>query len=240
MTTKTITLQKLKISTTRKDIKNIHLGVYPPDGKIRASIPLKTSDETLRLFLISKTSWIKKQQEKFLQQERQSKREYVSGESHYLFGNRYRLNVIDTNESPKIKIHKKTHLNLYVKSNTSLQQKEKLFERFYRLELEKIIPKLLKKWGKKVGVDVNQVKIRKMKTKWGTCDAKKKQILLNLEMAKKPPHCIDYVFVHELVHMIERNHTDRFIELLESAYPKWKKSKQELNQGILSYSVWKC
>ena len=128
MTTKTITLQKLKISTTRKDIKNIHLGVYPPDGKIRASIPLKTSDETLRLFLISKTSWIKKQQAKFLQQERQSKREYVSGESHYLFGNRYRLNVIDTNESPKIKIHKKTHLNLYVKSNTSLQQKEKLFE----------------------------------------------------------------------------------------------------------------
>ena len=240
MTTKTITLQKLKISTTRKDIKNIHLGVYPPDGKIRASIPLKTSDETLRLFLISKTSWIKKQQVKFLQQERQSKREYVSGESHYLFGNRYRLNVIDTNESPKIKIHKKTHLNLYVKSNTSLQQKEKLFERFYRLELEKIIPKLLKKWGKKVGVDVNQVKIRKMKTKWGTCDAKKKQILLNLEMAKKPPHCIDYVFVHELVHMIERNHTDRFIELLESAYPKWKKSKQELNHGILSYSVWKC
>ena len=240
MTTKTITLQKLKISTTRKDIKNIHLGVYPPDGKIRASIPLKTSDETLRLFLISKTSWIKKQQEKFIQQERQSKREYVSGESHYLFGNRYRLNVIDTNESPKIKIHKKTHLNLYVKSNTSLQQKEKLFEQFYRLELEKIIPKLLKKWGKKVGVDVNQVKIRKMKTKWGTCDAKKKQILLNLEMAKKPLHCLDYVFVHELVHMIERNHTDRFIELLESTYPKWKKSKQELNQGILSYSVWKC
>ena len=240
MTTKTITLQKLKISTTRKDIKNIHLGVYPPDGKIRASIPLKTSDETLRLFLISKTSWIKKQQAKFLQQERQSKREYVSGESHYLFGNRYRLNVIDTNESPKIKIHKKTHLNLYVKSNTSLQQKEKLFERFYRLELEKIIPKLLKKWGKKVGVDVKQIKIRKMKTKWGTCNAKKKQILLNLEMAKKPLHCLDYVFVHELVHMIERNHTDRFIELLESAYPKWKKSKQELNQGILSYSVWKC
>ena len=240
MTTKTITLQKLKISTTRKDIKNIHLGVYPPDGKIRASIPLKTSDETLRLFLISKTSWIKKQQAKFLQQERQSKREYVSGESHYLFGNRYRLNVIDTNESPKIKIHKKTHLNLYVKSNTSLQQKEKLFEQFYRLELEKIIPKLLKKWGKKVGVDVNQVKIRKMKTKWGTCNAKKKQILLNLEMAKKPLHCLDYVFVHELVHMIERNHTDRFIELLELAYPKWKKSKQELNQGILSYSVWKC
>jgi predicted metal-dependent hydrolase len=240
MTTKTITLQKLKISTTRKDIKNIHLGVYPPDGKIRASIPLKTSDETLRLFLISKTSWIKKQQEKFLQQQRQSKREYVSGESHYLFGNRYRLNVIDTNESPKIKIHKKTHLNLYVKSNTSLQQKEKLFERFYRLELEKIIPKLLKKWGKKVGVDVNQVKIRKMKTKWGTCNAKKKQILLNLEMAKKPLHCLEYVFVHELVHMIERNHTDKFIELVESAYPKWKKSKQELNQGILSYSVWKC
>lgn len=240
MTIKTITLQKLKISTTRKDIKNIHLGVYPPDGKIRASIPLKTSDETLRLFLISKTSWIKKQQEKFLQQERQSKREYVSGESHYLFGNRYRLNVIHTDELPKIKIHKKTYLNLYVKPNSSFQQKEKLFERFYRLELEKIIPKLLKKWGKKVGVDVNQVKIRKMKTKWGTCDAKKKQILLNLEMAKKPLHCLDYVFVHELVHMIERNHTEIFIELLESAYPKWKKSKQELNQGILSYSVWKC
>ncbi len=240
MTTKTITLHKLKISTTRKDIKNIHLGVYPPDGKIRASIPLKTSDETLRLFLISKTSWIKKQQAKFLQQERQSKREYVSGESHYLFGTRYRLNVIHTDESHKITISKKTYVNLYVKSGSTTQQREKLFEQFYRQELETMIPKLLKKWGKIVGVEVNQVKIRKMKTKWGTCNAKKKQILLNLEMAKKPLHCLDYVFVHELVHMIERNHTDRFIELLESAYPKWKKSKQELNQGILSNSVWKC
>ncbi len=240
MTTKnTITLQKLKIDTIRKDIKNIHLGVYPPKGEIRVSVPLDTNDETLRLFLISKTSWIKKQQRKFSQQKRQTSRKYTAGESHYLFGKEYRLKIISTKESSKI-IIKKTSMDLYLKSNYTVLEKEKIFEKFYRQELEKVIPKLLKKWESKVDVKSKQIKTRKMKTKWGSCDTKKKQILLNLELAKKPFHCIDYVLVHELVHLKERKHNDRFIELLESAYPKWQEHKEELNQGILSHFEWGC
>ena len=113
-------------------------------------------------------------------------------------------------------------------------------ERFYRNELEKIIPKLVEKWGDKVGVNVKQVRIKKMKTKWGTCNAKDKRIWLNLELAKQPQHCIDYVFVHELVHLKERKHNERFLSVLEQAYPRWRQSKEELNRGILSHFEWGC
>ena len=238
-TTKTH-ISNLQIETVRKDIKNIHLGVYPPEGRVRVSVPLKTNDESLRLFLISKISWIRKQQKKFSQQERQTKREYVTGESHYFFGRKYQLNVHKTEKNPRIEIHKKTHIELYVKPNTTIKQKQKIFEKLYRNELEKIIPKLLQKSEDKVGVKVSEVKIKKMKTKWGTCNSKDKRIWLNLELAKKPLHCIDYVLVHELVHLREKKHSDRFFQLLESAYPRWQQSKDELNQGILSYFEWGC
>ncbi len=233
-------ISNLQVESVRKDIKNIHLGVYPPDGRVRVSVPFTTNDEALRLFLISKISWIRKQQKKFSQQERETKREYVTGESYYLFGSKYQLNVNKTEKNPRIEIHKKSHIELYVKADTTIKQKQKIFEKFYRIELEKIIPKLLQKSKVKVGVKVNGVKIRKMKTKWGTCNSKDKRILLNLELAKKPLHCIDYVLVHELIHLRERKHSDRFFQLLESAYPRWQQSKDELNQGILSYFEWGC
>lgn len=233
-------VSNLTIETVRKDIKNIHLGVYPPNGRIRVAVPLKTSDESTRLFLISKIPWIRKQQMRFSKQERQTSRKYVTGESHYFFGKRYTLNVIHTDKIAKIEIRKKTYVDLYIRSNTTIKQREKVFEKFYRNELEEIIPKLIEKWQKKVGVNAKEIKIRKMKTKWGTCNSKDKRIWLNLELAKKPFHCIDYVFVHELVHLKERKHSDRFIQLLESAYPKWKQSKDELNQGMLSHFEWGC
>ena len=230
----------LQIEIVRKDIKNIHLGVYPPDGRVRVSVPLATSDETLRIFLITKSSWIKKQKGIFSKQERQTKREYVSGESHYIFGKKYQLTVKNSEAKQEIKITKKKSIELTVKSKTTIYQKQVMFEKFYRMELEKIIPKLLEKWEKKVGVKVKEVRIKKMKTKWGTCNTKDKRIWLNLELAKQPFHCIDYLLVHELVHFKERKHSKRFLQLLEKAYPKWKQSKEELNQGILSYFEWGC
>ncbi len=233
-------ISNLQIETIRKDIKNIHLGVYPPDGRIRVSVPLATNDETLRIFLITKATWLKKQKERFSKQERQTKREYVSGESHYIFGKKYQLTVQKNEEKPEIKITKKTSIKLTTKPKTTIYQKQKIFEKFYRDELEKIIPKLLKKWEKKVGVKVKEVKIKKMKTKWGTCNIKDKRIWLNLELAKQPLYCIDYVFVHELVHLKERKHNERFLSILEHAYPKWRQSKEELNQRILSYFEWNC
>ena len=242
MVTRTMTtiVSDLQIETVKKDIKNIHLGVYPPNGRVRISVPLKTSDETIRLFIISKIPWIRKQKERFSKQQRQTKREYVTGESHYFFGKRYLLNVQRNSKQPKIEITKKKYLELYVKPNTIIKQKQRIFEQFYRNELEKIIPKLILKWEGKIGVKAKEVKIKKMKTKWGTCNSKDKRIWLNLELAKKPLRCIDYVFVHELVHLIERKHSERFVQLLESAYPKWQQSKDELNQGILSHFEWGC
>lgn len=233
-------ISNLQIEAVRKDIKNIHLGVYPPDGRVRVSVPLSTNDDSLRIFLISKSAWIKKQKVRFSKQERQTKREYVSGESHYFLGRKYQLTVKKTEEKPRIYLKNKTKIELFVRPKTTIIQKQKMFEEFYRTELESMIPKLLQKWEKKVGVKPKQIRIKKMKTKWGTCNQKDKRIWLNLELAKQPPHCIDYVFVHELVHLKERKHNERFLSILEHAYPRWRQSKEELNHGILSYFEWGC
>lgn len=235
-----IKVSNLSIETIRKDIKNIHLGVYPPNGRIRIAVPLKTKKESIRLFVILKIPWIKKQQKFFSKQERQTPRKYVTGETHYIFGKAYRLNVIKSNEPSKIITNRKTHIDLYIKKSSTILQRRELFEKFYRKELETVLSKSVKKWEKKVGVKIREFRIRKMKTKWGTCNGKEKRIWLNLELAKKPFHCIDYVIVHELVHLKEKKHNDKFIELLELAYPRWQEHKNELNRGILSYFEWGC
>ena len=210
-----IRVSSLTIETIRKDIKNIHLGVYPPNGRIRMSLPLRISDDSARLFAISKISWIKKQQMFFAKQERQTPRKYVTGETHYIFGKAYRLNIIKSNEPSKIGTKRKTHIDLYVKKSSTILQRKIMFEKFYRKELKTILSKSIKKWEKKVGVKVKEVRIKKMKTKWGTCNNKDKRIWLNLELAKQPFHCIDYVFVHELVHFKERKHSERFLQQIE-------------------------
>jgi len=235
-----IIMSGIQIEKIRKDIKNIHLSVHPPDGRVRVSVPLSTSDETLRIFLITKSDWIKKQRKRFSKQERQTKREYVSGESHYFFGRKYHLGVKEDRTNPMIEFAKNNRIESFVKPKSTITQRRLIFERFYRNELEKIIPKLREKWPEKVGVRVDQIRIKKMKTKWGTCNQTEKRIWLNLELAKHPIHCIDYVFVHELVHFKERTHNDRFVALLSEAYPRWKQRKEELNNAILGYCEWGC
>lgn len=235
---KKVQICNLEIQTVKKDIKNIHLGVYPPSGRIRVAAPLKTSDEAIRLFVISKMPWIKKQKLKFTGQERQSRREFVSGESHYFLGNRYRLNVIIVNSIPKVEIRRKRFIDLYVKPDTNRQRREKILENFYRHELKKNIPPLITKWGKKTQVNVKEFRIRKMKTKWGTSNPSQGRIWLNLELAKKPIHCLEYVLVHEMVHLIEKKHTDRFVKLMERFLPQWENYKHELNKSVLGYFSW--
>lgn len=241
MTTKTrkIYVSNLVINAVKKDIQNIHLGVYPPNGRIRVAAPLNTSDEVIRLFILSKMPWIREQQLKFLQQERQSQREYVAGESHYVFGRRYRLNIIYTEDKPRIEIKRKTHIALHIRPDTPTIQREKIFDKFYRAELSKLIPSLLERWKKKLNVQVDEVRIKKMKTKWGSCNPKDKRIWLNLELAKKSIQCINYTFVHELIHLIEKNHTERFIQIFQSTLPRWELHKDELNRQPLGYSHWK-
>lgn len=233
-----INVGSLEITTVRKNIQNLHLGVYPPNGRIRIAVPLKTSDEAIRLFAISKIAWIKRQKRKFYNQERQSKREYVSGESHYYFGKRYLLNVVYINPSPRIEIKRKTHIDMYVKPESPHKKREKILDDWYRVELKKQLPPLIKKWEKIIGAKPKEVLIRKMKTKWGTCNSKSRRIWLNLELVKKPLHCLEYIFVHEMVHLLEKKHSDKFKEYMNTFMPKWKQFKEELNKQPLSYNHW--
>lgn len=177
-------IRDLEIHTVKKDIKNIHLGVYPPNGRVRIAAPAKTTDEIIKVLVSSKMPWIKKQQSKFEKQERQTKREFVSGESHFFMGNRYLLNVISTDSPPKVEIKRKKHIDLYVRPGTSTEKREKIMDNFYRSELKKQIPILSSKWEKITKIPVKEFRIKKMKTKWGTCSQKYQRVWVNLELAK--------------------------------------------------------
>jgi len=226
-------INDLTIDVIKKDIKNIHVAVYPPDCNIRIAAPNKLDDDAIRLFAISKISWIKKNIKKLENQERQTPRDYVSGESHYFQGRRYLLNVIKANTPPKVILRNKKYIDLHIRENTSLEQKHKLMQDFYRKELKKIIPPLIEKWEEILDVKVNEFGIKQMKTKWGTCNPKAKRIWLNLELAKKNETYLEYVILHELVHFFERTHNDSFVAYMDKYMPKWKSFKQELNDFIL-------
>ncbi|MBD1813104.1 M48 family metallopeptidase [Microcoleus vaginatus DQ-U2] len=228
-----ITISDLVIDIDRKNIKNIHLGVYPPDGRVRMAVPLKVNDEAVRLFAISKLAWIKKHQANFKAQERQSKREFLSGETHYFQGQRYLLNVIYHKGSPKVKVRNNTYIDLYVKEGSDEAQRQKVIMNWYRQQLKKDIPLLIEKWSEIINVQVNDWGVKQMKTKWGTCNIEAKRIWLNLELAKKELHCLEYVVVHEMTHLLERHHNERFTLLMNRFLPNWRIYKDELNRSPL-------
>ena len=226
------------VNIVRKDIKNIHLGVYPPNGRVRVAAPTNTDDEAIRMLIITRLSWIKKQLAKFHNQERESKREYVSGESHYYFGKRYLLRVHEDDSNPRIEIKSSKYIDLYLKNSTDYSKIEKLFDDFYRLALREQLTVLKEQWERKLKTTIHELYIKKMKTKWGTCNPDKKRIWMNLELAKKPVHCIEYIFVHELMHFYEKKHNDHFRKLINRHYPNWKQVQNELNDLILGYCNW--
>lgn len=219
----------LTIDVVKKDIKNLHLSVYPPTGRIHISSPKDLNDEAIRLFAVSKIRWIKKHQKGFYEQLREQPREYIDGESHYFDGSRYLLKVIEQNGKHHIKIKNKTVIELYVNPNTSTDGKQKVFTEWYRSHLKNIVPELIQKWEKIIDVDCENWEIKKMKTQWGSCKIEKKKIILNLKLAKKPRYCLEYIIVHELVHLLERNHNDNFRAYLNKYMPNWKSIKDELN-----------
>ena len=228
----------LSIDVVRKDIKNMHLAVYPPNGRVRIAAPLRIDDEAVRLFAISRLGWIKRQQRKFVAQDRQSPRQYKERESHYFQGKRFLLRVIEHDAPPKVVIKTKTYIDLYVRPDTSTEQRETIVNEWYRAELKKLIPSLIEKWSTRIGVTVNDWQVKQMKTKWGTCNIEKQRIWVNLELAKKPIPCLEYLIVHELVHLIERHHNDRFLTLMEKHMPQWKFYKEELNRLPVSHGEW--
>ena len=234
-----IDVSDLSVEIVRKDIKNLHLGVYPPNGRVRAAAPLRYDDEAVRLAVISRLPWIRKQQKVFKQQERQSRREMISGESHYFLGRKYRLDVIESNEPQGVQLIHNTKMVLKVRTGATRDKKEEVLQQWYRQQLRKQIPPLLAKWEETMDVKVSEVKIKIMKTRWGSCNIEARRIWLNLELAKKPLDCLEYILVHEMIHLFERHHTEHFRELMDHHMPDWRLRRDQLNKTPLAHEEWK-
>ena len=232
-------LGSVEALVVRKPIKNLQLSVLPPNGWVRVTAPSNMKDDAIRNLLALRLPWIKKQQAKFTGQERQTKRDYSSGESHYFFGKRYRLEVVYKDEAPAVKLKGKNKIILQVRPKSPAIKRREVMMDWYRKELYTIVDDLIIKWQKKMGVEVKFWGIKQMKTRWGTCNHKRARVLINLELAKKPIACVEYVVVHELLHLIEKKHSDKFVALMAKYIPKWKGIKEELNSFILSYEEWR-
>lgn len=211
-----------------KNIKNIHLSVYPPTGRVRISAPLNSNLDTLRIFAINKLPWIRRNQTKLLNQARETPREYLERESHYVWGKRYLLKIKEHDAPPKIEL-KHSHLLIHVRPNTHKYQMQAILDAWYREQLRSKVPELIEKWQKLMGVRVNSFYIQKMKTKWGSCNFRAGNIRLNSELAKKPIECLEYVIVHELTHLLEPTHNSQFINLMGQYIPRWASHRDQLN-----------
>ena len=241
MSTESYVLQvgDVAVDVVRKDIKNLHLGVYPPEGRVRVAAPIRLGEEAIRLAVVSKLAWIRKRQARFASQPRQSEREFVTGESHYFEGRRYRLNVVEGTKRPSARLQNRAFIELSVPSGTDRTAREAVLHRWYRRELQARLQVLCEEWEPKVGVKVRELRVKRMKTLWGSCNAQAGRIWLNLELAKKPPTCLAFVLVHEMVHFHERHHNDQFHALMDAAMPQWRKYRDELNRAPLAHEDWK-
>ncbi len=223
-----ITIEDIEVEIIKKDIKNLHLYVLPPEGKVRVSAPKRLREEEIRTFISNKISWIKKQQLKLTNKPRQPRNEYVAGETIYLWGVEYYLVVYYIKGISKIEING-SELKLYVKKESSVRQREKVILQWYRKELKNAISPLLYKWQSIIGVETNSWNVKNMRTRWGTCNVKARRIWLSLQLAKKKPICLEYVIAHELVHLLEKNHNSTFYAYLDKFLPNWRTIKSELN-----------
>lgn len=233
-----ITVSGFPVEIVRKGIKNLHLGVYPPNGRVRVAAPVRIHDEAIRLAVISRLAWIKRQRERFHTQARQSAREYVSRESHYFLGRRYLLKVIEADGPSRVFRRGHTILELQAPKRASRHSREQIMLAWYRTNLKALIPPLIEKWEAKMGTTVESWGVRRMKTKWGSCNPDARRIWLNLELAKKPIRCLEYILVHEMVHLIERKHNDRYIARLDQFLPSWRQRRDELNHAPLAHETW--
>ena len=233
----TLKLNELDIEIVQKNIKHVHLSVYPPDGKVKVSAPLSMAPDTLRVFVISKLAWIKKQQSKLRAQPREAPREYLDRESHYVWGKRYLLKIEEAEAPPRIEL-KHNKLVLSVRPGTNPARKQAILEAWYRDNLRQAVPALIEKWQSRMGVRVNRFYVQSMKTKWGSCSVHSGSIRLNTELAKKPRACLEYIVVHEMTHLLEPTHNSRFIGLMDRFMPKWRFYRDELNRLPVRHEEW--
>lgn len=231
-------LGDIKIELIQKGIKNVHLSILPPNGKVRIAAPAHLSEETIRLYAISKLSWIKKQQHKIRSQERESKREFINKETHYFQGRKYLLRVIEGDEPARVFLNKK-FLEMHVRPQTNTIRRQALLNSWYRDQLKDLVAGYITKWEKIIPVKVRDFGIRRMKTKWGTCNIEAGRIWINLELAKKPLQCLEYIVVHEMIHLLERKHNERFLAYQTKYMPRWKSYREELNRLPVVREDWK-
>lgn len=237
----TLAINGLEVEVLRKAIKNLHLGVYPPDGRVRVAVPLAVTDDAVRSAVLGKLRWIRHQRESFRAQPRQSQREMVDGESHYIFGQRYRLELVYTEDPSavgKVQLLNRKRMQLHVRRTTSERQRERLLHAWYREQLREQAAPMIAKWAKALGVTVKDWGIKQMKTKWGSCTAKHQRIWLNLELAKKAPECLEYLVLHELVHFVVRHHNHQFSALMDRHLPQWRTIRRTLNAQPLGNHGW--
>ena len=232
-----IELGDITVDVILKDIKNVHLSVYPPLGRVRISAPKRMSLDNLRVFAISKLEWIKQQQTKLREQERETPRDYVDRESHYVWGKRYLLTVTESDEPPTVEL-KHRRMLLQVRPGTDEDKKRTLVEEWYRERLKEAVPPLLARWQPLLGVSVERWFVQRMKTKWGSCNHKARTIRLNTELAKKPKECLEYIVVHELVHLLEPTHNARFVALMDRFMPNWQFLRRALNRLPVRQETW--
>lgn len=232
-----IELGDISVDVIRKDIKNVHLSVYPPTGRVRIAAPARMDLDTIRVFAISKIGWIRNQQKKVREQEREEPREYVDRESHYLWGRRYLLKITETSGRAGVEV-KHNRLVLNVPPDSDAARRQTVLEAWYREQLRLTTPSLISRWESLMEVKVARFYVRRMKTRWGSCTADTRTIHLNTELAKKPLACLDYIILHEMVHLIEPNHGDRFKALMDRYMPGWRVHRSELNRLPVRHEHW--
>ncbi|PKM09511.1 MAG: metal-dependent hydrolase [Gammaproteobacteria bacterium HGW-Gammaproteobacteria-7] len=228
----------IAVEVVRKEIKHLHVGVYPPHGRVRVAAPLRLEDEAVRLAVVSRLAWIRRHQSGFEQQDRQSQREMVTGESHYFLGRRYLLDVTEGMRRPSVSLVDNTTMRLQVRPGADREEREAVLQRWYRRQLREQLGGLVARWEPRVGRTITELRIRRMKTRWGSCNADARRIWLNLELVKKPVVCLEYILVHEMVHLIERQHTERFQKLMDQLMPTWRICRDELNRAPLAHEEW--
>lgn len=232
-----LTVRGIDVDVVYKDIKHLHIGVYPPEGRVRIAAPRRLDDDQVRLAVVQRLTWIARQREQFRSVERQTEREMVTGESHYVWGVRRRLKVVERPGRTHLEIDGE-RLTLYVPANTPTAKRRDHLDHWYREQLRQSLPALISKWEQRLGVTVPKWTIRRMKTKWGSCNRETRHIWFNVELAKKHPDCLEYIVVHEMTHYFERNHGDAFVDLMNQHLPDWEGRRRLLNAEPLAAEEW--
>ncbi|WP_313218167.1 SprT family zinc-dependent metalloprotease [Stenotrophomonas sp.] len=232
-----ITLGAIEADVVFKDIRNVHLTVLPPKGRVRISAPRHMALDTVRVFALSKLGWIKAQRENMAAQEREAPREYLERESHYVWGRRYLLKLVEVDAAPSVELRHRA-LVLATRSSADAAARDTVLARWYREQVRLRAATLVAEWSRTLGLDTPRIHVQHMKTKWGSCSPARRSIRLNTELAKKPPGCLEYIVVHELVHLLEPTHNERFKALMRTFLPEWEERRRELNQLPVRHEEW--